>query len=90
MTCEQTISMLEKALDKACEYTHNDGFNGCPSSYDHEAVSEEKEKECILCKFHCISAKDECWNKEYEKKSKECWKEYFLTGGKIKWDFQIY
>ena len=39
MTCEQTISMLEKALDKACEYTHNDGFNGCPSSYDHEAVS---------------------------------------------------
>ena len=84
MTYEQEINTLEKALDKACEYTHNNGVNGCPSSYDWEALDKNKEKECILCKFHCISAKDELFNKEYEKKSKECWKEYFLTG-KSKW-----
>lgn len=87
MTYERTISLLENALDKACEYTHNNGLNGCPASYDIGAVDKKKKKECILCKFHCISAKDEYRNKEYEKKSKECWKEYFLTGGKIKWDF---
>lgn len=82
MTYEQEIDILENALDKACEYIHQNGVNGCPSSYDCEAVSKEKEKECILCKFHCISAKDEFFNKEYEKKSKECWKEYFLIEGK--------
>lgn len=80
MTNEQEINILEQALDKACEYTHNNGVNGCPSNYDCGAVSQEKEKECILCKFHCIYAKDELFNKEYEKKSKECWKEYFLKG----------
>lgn len=80
MTYEQEIKVLEAALDKACEYTHNNGVNGCPSSYDCGALDKNKEKECILCKFHCISAKDELFNKEYEKKSKECWKEYFLKG----------
>lgn len=34
MTYEQTINILEKALDKACEYTHNNGLNGCPLNYD--------------------------------------------------------
>lgn len=42
---------------------------------------DEFEKECILCKFHCDSEKY-FFNKEYEKKSKECWKEYFLIEGK--------
>lgn len=76
---EKEIKTLEKALDKACKYTHNNGLNGCPSNYDCSTVSKKKEKECILCKFHCDSEK---WffNKEYEKKSKECWKEYFLKG----------
>lgn len=27
MTYEQEINILEKALDKACEYTHNNGVN---------------------------------------------------------------
>lgn len=79
MTYEKEIKILEKALDKACEYTHNNGYNGCPSHYDIEEVDKEKEKECILCKFYCMSVK--YFNsKEYEKKSKECWKEYFLKG----------
>ena len=79
MTYEKEIKTLEKALDKACEYTHNNGYNGCPAHYDIEEVDKEKEKECILCKFYCMSVK--YFNsKEYEKKSKECWKEYFLTG----------
>lgn len=82
MTYEQTINILEKALDKACEYIHNNGFNGCPKKYDCELVDREKECECILCKFDCFPTKDEYYNKEYEKKSKECWKEYFLIEGK--------
>lgn len=82
MTYEQEINKLEKALDKACKYTHNDGLNGCPASYDIGAVDKKKKEECILCKFHCISAKDEYLNKEYENKSKECWKEYFLKGAR--------
>ena len=81
MTYEKEIKTLEKALDKACEYTHNNGYNGCPAHYDIEEVDKEKEKECILCKFYCMSVK--YFNsKEYEKKSKECWKEYFLTRGR--------
>lgn len=84
MTYEQTINILEKALDKACEYTHNNGLNGCPLNYDCSKVSKKKEKECILCKFYCGSEKY-FFNKEYKKKSKECWKEYFLTGGR-KWE----
>lgn len=62
------------------EYTHNNGVNGCPLSYYCGAVDKNKEKECILCKFHYIYAKDELFNKEYEKKSKEYWKKYFLKG----------
>lgn len=77
MTYEQEIKILENALDKACEYIHNNGLNGCPLSYDVEAVDKEKEKECVLCKFNC-SARYEYSNKEYEKKSKECWKEFFF------------
>lgn len=80
ITNEQEINILEQALDKACEYIHNNGLNGCPSSYDCGAVDKNKEKECVLCKFHCICVKDELFNKEYEKKSKECWKKYFLKG----------
>lgn len=79
MTYEQTINILEKALDKACKYTHNNGLNGCPANFDIGAVDKKKKKECILCKFHCGSEKY-FFNKEYEKKSKECWKEYFLKG----------
>ena len=40
---------------------------------------KEKEKECGLCKFYCMSVKY-FQSKEYENKSKECWKEYFLKG----------
>lgn len=80
MTYEQEINILEKALDKACKYTHNNGLNGCPANFDIGAVDKKKKKECILCKFHCESEKY-FFNKEYEKKSKKCWKEYFLKGG---------
>lgn len=83
MTYEQEINILEKALDRACEYTHNDGLNGCPSNYDFRVVGKEKEKECISCKFYGVYCKNECDDKKYEKKSKKCWKEIFLTGGNI-------
>jgi hypothetical protein len=79
MIYEKEIKVLEKALDKACKYTHNNGLNGCPANFDIRAVDKKKKKECILCKFHCDSEKY-FFNKEYEKKSKECWKEYFLKG----------
>lgn len=79
MIYEKEIKVLEKALDKACKYTHNNGLNGCPANFDIGAVDKKKKKECILCKFHCDSEKY-FFNKEYEKKSKECWKEYFLKG----------
>ncbi|WP_302318750.1 hypothetical protein [Holdemanella biformis] len=78
-TYEQEIKTLTKALDKACKYTHNNGLNGCPANFDIGAVDKKKKKECILCKFHCGFEKY-FFNKEYEKKSKECWKEYFLKG----------
>lgn len=78
-TYEQEIKTLAKALDKVCKYTHNNGLNGCPANFDIGAVDKKKKKECILCKFHCESEKY-FFNKEYEKKSKECWKEYFLKG----------
>ena len=79
MIYEKEIKVLEKALDKACKYTHNNGLNGCPANFDIGAVDKKKKKECVLCKFHCDSEKY-FFNKEYEKKSKECWKEYFLKG----------
>lgn len=79
MIYEKEIKTLEKALDKACKYTHNNGLNGCPSSYDCSIVSKKKEKECSLCKFNYAFEKY-YFNKEYERKSKECWKEYFLKG----------
>ncbi|WP_462289452.1 hypothetical protein [Holdemanella biformis] len=81
MTYKQEIKTLEKALDKACKYTHNNGLNGCPANFDIGAVDKKKKKECILCKFHCGSEKY-FFNKEYENKSKECWKEYFLKGAR--------
>ena len=43
-------------------------------------LDEIKEKECISCKFYGVFCKNECDDKKYEKKSKECWKEFFLTG----------
>lgn len=79
MIYEKEIKTLEKALDKACKYTHNNGLNGCPLSYDCSIVSKKKEKECSLCKFNYAFEKY-YFNEEYEKKSKECWKEYFLKG----------
>lgn len=41
MTYEQEIDILENALDKACEYIHQNGFNGCPRRYDCELVEKE-------------------------------------------------
>lgn len=79
MTYKQEIKTLEKALDKVFKYTHNNGLNGCPVNFGIRVVDKKKKKECILCKFHCESEKY-FFNKEYEKKSKECWKEYFLKG----------
>ena len=73
--------MTETSKDKACKYTHNNGLNGCPSNYDCSTVSKKKKKECILCEFHWKPEKY-FFNKEYEKKSKECWKEYFLKGAR--------
>lgn len=57
MIYEKEIKVLEKALDKACKYTHNNGLNGCPANFDIGAVDKKKKKECILCKFHCDSEK---------------------------------
>nr|DAZ04845.1 MAG TPA: NUMOD4 motif protein [Caudoviricetes sp.] len=78
---ENLYEVNENGIIRSIPHLRKNGVNGCPSSYDYGAVSKDKEKECILCKFHCISAKDELFNKEYEKKSKECWKEYFLVEG---------
>lgn len=41
MIYEKEIKTLEKALDKACKYTHNNGLNGCPLSYDCSIVSKK-------------------------------------------------
>lgn len=67
----------EKALNKACEYIHNDGIDGCPCNYDISTITSEKMNECNICNYQC-SSKQHC--KEYLKKSIKCWKEYFLKG----------
>lgn len=75
------MNKYQGALDKACEYIHSNGFNGCPKKrYDVDLIDKEKECECILCKFDCFPTTNDFYNKEYEKKSKECWEEYFLKG----------
>lgn len=76
---ERYCNELEKALDKACEYTHESALNGCPFNYDISAITNEKTNECNICDYQCISL-DEALNssKEYLKKSMKCWKEYFL------------
>ena len=51
MTYVQKIKRLEKALDKACKYTHNNGLNGCPANFDIGAVDKKKKKECIFLLF---------------------------------------
>lgn len=77
---EDYCDTLEKALDKACEYIHDCGANGCPNNYDGEEM-----KECKMCNYECMSLDDQLncseqhW-KEYLKKSIKCWKEYFLRG----------
>ena len=74
----------EKALDKACEYIHCDGIDGCPCNYDISTITNEKMNECNICDYQCISLDDinssKQQNNEYLKKSMKCWKEYFLKG----------
>lgn len=74
---EEYCDELEKALDNACKYIHNDGIDGCPCNYDISAITNEKMNECNICDYQC-SSKQHC--KEYLKKSMKCWKEYFLRG----------
>lgn len=74
---EDYCDALEKALDNACKYIHNDGIDGCPCNYDLSTISDKKMNECNICNYQC-SSKQHC--KEYLKKSIKCWKEYFLRG----------
>lgn len=82
---ERYCNELEKALDKACEYIHNDGIDGCPFNYDISAITNEKTNECNICDYQCMSLdyqlnSSEQQNHEYLKKSIKCWREYFLKG----------
>lgn len=78
---EENKDVLEKALDKACKYIHNDGIDGCPCNYDISTITNEKTNECNICDYQCISLDEELnSSKEYLKKSMKCWKEYFLRG----------
>ena len=45
---EENKDALEKALDKACEYTHESALNGCPFNYDISAITNEKTNECNI------------------------------------------
>lgn len=77
--------LLEKALNDACTYIHDDGYNGCPSNYDNKTVTNEKMKECRGCYYYCNgsycnSLQPDPFYEEYKKKSIQCWKEYFLRG----------
>lgn len=76
MIYEKEIKVLEKALDKACKYTHNNGLNGCPANFDIGAVDKKKKKECILCKFHCDSEKY-FFNKNMKRSPKNVGKNIF-------------
>ena len=81
---EDYCDALEKALDNACKYIHNDGIDGCPCNYDLSTISDKKMNECNICDYQCISFYDELNSSkqqyEYLKKSMKCWKEYFLKG----------
>nr|DAP51670.1 MAG TPA: Kruppel-like factor 3 finger, kruppel-like, DNA BINDING [Caudoviricetes sp.] len=82
---EKYCNQLEKALDNACEYTHDCGSNGCPFNYDISTITNEKINECNICDYQCMSLDEELnSNKqqryEHLKKSMKCWKEYFLRG----------
>ena len=78
---EENKDVLEKALDKACKYIHNDGIDGCPCNYDISTITNEKTNECNICAYQCIGLDEELnSSKEYLKKSMKCWKEYFLRG----------
>lgn len=81
---ERYCNELEKALDNACVYIHNDGIDGCPFNYDISAITNEKMNECNMCCYQCISLDELNSSKqqkyEYLKKSIKCWKEYFLRG----------
>ena len=82
---EEYCDALEKALDKACEYTHDCGSNGCPFNYDVLSITNKKMNECNMCDYQYISLDDELNSSkqqqyEYLKKSMKCWKEYFLRG----------
>lgn len=74
---EDYCDALEKALDKACKYIHNDGIDGCPFNYDLSTISDKKMNECNICDYQCMGKSQE---NEYLKKSMKCWKEYFLRG----------
>lgn len=77
---------LEKALDKACEYIHDCGANGCPFNYDcWSTITNEKMNECNICGYECMSLDNQLHStkqqeEEYLKKSIKCWREYFLKG----------
>lgn len=81
---EKYCNQLEKALDNACEYIHNDGIDGCPFNYDISATTDKKMNECNICDYQCMSLDDQLHStkqqEEYLKKSIKCWKEYFLKG----------
>ena len=72
---EDYCDALEKALDNACKYIHNDGIDGCPFNYAILSITNEKMNECNICDYQCTSKRN-C--EEYLKKSMKCWKEYFL------------
>ena len=79
--------LLEKALNDACTYIHDDGYNGCPANYDNKTVTNGKIKECCGCYYYCNGSYSDPFHfdpfyEEYKKKSIKCWKEYFLKGDK--------
>lgn len=74
---EDYCDELEKALDNACKYIHNDGIDGCPCNYDISTITNKKMNECNICDYQ-FTIKNHC--KEYLKKSMKCWKEFFLKG----------
>lgn len=76
---EENKDALEKALDNACKYIHNDGIDGCPCNYDISTIENKKMNECNICDYQCMGL-DNRLNNEYLKKSIKCWKEYFLRG----------
>ena len=51
MIYEKEIKVLEKALDKACKYTHNNGLNGCPANFDIGAVDKKRKKNVFYVNF---------------------------------------